>query len=760
MKKKGRISILILLGLVVGLVGESTSCSPAGTSRIWTDRTSYCIGDPIRIHFIVFEDGCPNLDCGVWIYDYGTDGSVSTLWKGGVQCDKTYTFTGRVMGPPGTERLKLYIQCYPIISGFEYWTQFEIRDCGNTSPEEVCDNGKDDDKDGKTDCNDSDCSRSSCCKDSDGDGVKDCDDKCPYERGSASNNGCPIEICDNGKDDDKDGKTDCNDSDCSRSSCCKDSDGDGVKDCDDKCPYERGSASNNGCPAGALRVIVDDDSGKKIQGVEIYLDGKLEGKTNSRGELTIENIEPGTHTVRASKAGFEDAREEVSIGGGREETVHLVLNRVRATINVIVKDESGKNVKDAKIYVDGAYEGKTNSNGVFIAKDIEPGTHTVRASKAGFEDAREEVSIGGGREETVHLVLHEIVSEEEEAEKEIRVRVSGNVYVVKFFEDGTKKVYRGNGDPETHKDTIEKAVFTANFVISIRDGPGLGFWEAYFSDEEEELEKEMKEAIRLRDGIKKAKDEHIWKDIGGDILMSVISALSGESVEPLLLFVVERAFGKEAEKALQVILGDWKGIIVDGAVDLLSGEVDDIREEILMQFEVATKASAEMVDSIEKLEGKFKIMDEKYSRIESGIEGSEIISYEQVDELFSVTRDYLDYYISYFNKKEEFLFETQQLLILSIKQHGARASIFAMINLCDDSYVPKESEFAARTLCYLRNSLSALASIAEADAEKAIVDCAEIYEEYDVYLKSIRSIQNTEKRALRKLDEYRRKLEK
>ena len=117
-------------------------------------------------------------------------------------------------------------------------------------------NNKDSDEDGVLDskdrCSNPGCNivdSSGCPKDSDSDGVNDCEDDCPYEKGSASNNGCKEH-----EDRDNDGITDDRDScynpDCriiDSSGCPKDSDSDGVNDCEDDCPYEKGSASNNGC---------------------------------------------------------------------------------------------------------------------------------------------------------------------------------------------------------------------------------------------------------------------------------------------------------------------------------------------------------------------------------------------------------------------------------------------------------------------------------------------------------------------------------
>jgi outer membrane protein OmpA-like peptidoglycan-associated protein len=86
------------------------------------------------------------------------------------------------------------------------------------------------------------------CPDRDGDGIMDKEDDCPDVAGLAKFKGCP--------DTDEDGVPDKIDQ-CPNTpkgcpvdavGCPLDSDGDGVIDCEDKCPTEKGPASNNGCP--------------------------------------------------------------------------------------------------------------------------------------------------------------------------------------------------------------------------------------------------------------------------------------------------------------------------------------------------------------------------------------------------------------------------------------------------------------------------------------------------------------------------------
>lgn len=124
--------------------------------------------------------------------------------------------------------------------------------CENQQPvPEVCDNGVDDDVDGRTDCADADCNGAPGCgpageicgngRDDDGDGVADCADADCFGELACEQ---AVELCDNDLDDDYDGFIDCADMDCMPDVACgeepaelcangNDDDGDGRVDCDD-----------------------------------------------------------------------------------------------------------------------------------------------------------------------------------------------------------------------------------------------------------------------------------------------------------------------------------------------------------------------------------------------------------------------------------------------------------------------------------------------------------------------------------------------
>ena len=97
--------------------------------------------------------------------------------------------------------------------------------------ESTCNDGVDDDGDGLTDCDDSDCKMDPVCRngrveicddniDNDGDGKVDCDDvMCTTTAYCQSMR--PTEVCNDGIDNDGDGKTDCDDSKCFNDNACQ-----------------------------------------------------------------------------------------------------------------------------------------------------------------------------------------------------------------------------------------------------------------------------------------------------------------------------------------------------------------------------------------------------------------------------------------------------------------------------------------------------------------------------------------------------------
>jgi hypothetical protein len=460
--------------IVFALLGNLPSGLFSSSTGIWTDKNSYCVGETITISWSVDSDFL------VDIILYKPDGQSTYIVKDGPHSGSR---TGIAGYPLGVRNVVLYIWGSAADS-----CKFEVKDCGGpgpTPPAPSCEEWL------IVNCNvggyklyiDGEYILTE-----DGDG--ECGVKLPKGRYTVKlkKEGCStvtksVEIV------------------CGRST---------YLNVTMSCREEEGT----------IKVYVKDDSGKKLKDAKIYLDGSYKGKTNSSGEYTIRDVEPGSHTVKATKSGYEDDSERVYVDAGETETVYLTLGggtegeapeievtwhvpkkyeigkggdlyftvrnkggdakgedklyisgdlisqgnfslqkgksrtsgwkgdfkvkekyvkngyveitfyvrmwndygsdtyeetrkipveveEEEGTIKVYVKDDSGKKLKDAKIYLDGSYEGKTNSSGEYTIRDVEPGSHTVKATKSGYEDDSERVYVDAGETETVYLTLGE-----------------------------------------------------------------------------------------------------------------------------------------------------------------------------------------------------------------------------------------------------------------------------------------------------------------------------------------------------------------
>jgi hypothetical protein len=190
----------------------------------------------------------------------------------------------------------------------------------------------------------------------------------------------------------------------------EDSDDDGIPDDQDQCPNEPGSPENKGCPksvsTGTIEMYVRDDSGNRLPGATVYLDGEYQGITDDEGYLRIEEVPEGSYTVSASKSGYEESSKKVSVHGGKTVKVYLYLEQEEkefGTIKVYVKDDSGNKLPGASVYLDSIYKGKTDNNGYLRIYDVSEGSYTVKVSKSGYEDDSKKVRVDAGKTETVYL---------------------------------------------------------------------------------------------------------------------------------------------------------------------------------------------------------------------------------------------------------------------------------------------------------------------------------------------------------------------
>ncbi|HYK20308.1 MAG TPA: carboxypeptidase regulatory-like domain-containing protein [Pyrinomonadaceae bacterium] len=96
---------------------------------------------------------------------------------------------------------------------------------------------------------------------------------------------------------------------------------------------------------GMIGGVVTDPTGAAIPGARITVTGQTgerTGTTNEGGIFRIENLEPGTYTVRVEQTGFKSAvANNITVNVGRESTLNLKLEAGEITATVDVTATAG-----------------------------------------------------------------------------------------------------------------------------------------------------------------------------------------------------------------------------------------------------------------------------------------------------------------------------------------------------------------------------------------------------------------------------------
>ncbi|MFQ6088114.1 MAG: PEGA domain-containing protein [Candidatus Methanofastidiosia archaeon] len=78
--------------------------------------------------------------------------------------------------------------------------------------------------------------------------------------------------------------------------------------------------------SGNLELNVMDNKGNSLSGADVYLDEKYVGKTSPSGNLLIEDLEEGVHSLSVTKSGYETFKGSVSVIPSKTQTQDVRLN--------------------------------------------------------------------------------------------------------------------------------------------------------------------------------------------------------------------------------------------------------------------------------------------------------------------------------------------------------------------------------------------------------------------------------------------------
>lgn len=171
---------------------------------------------------------------------------------------------------------------------------------------------------------------------------------------------------------------------------------------------------------GTVTGIVQDDSGQIVSSATVVLK-KYPGEefvdtktTNSIGQFSFDAL-PGTYVVTISKAGY-DAYTSSSFSVQSKQTVNLqsvlgniVLNSIRGTLTVSVKDDKGATINTATVTIrssTGAVVRSITTSGGTGSTQLAPGAYRVSAVSSGFaESLQQSTNITSNQTSSVSITL-------------------------------------------------------------------------------------------------------------------------------------------------------------------------------------------------------------------------------------------------------------------------------------------------------------------------------------------------------------------
>lgn len=180
-----------------------------------------------------------------------------------------------------------------------------------------------------------------------------------------------------------------------------------------------------------IGIVIDEKTKVFMPQAKIYLkEADKTVKSNQLGFFILESIPPGLYTLEASFSGYKAQRENVTIAKDQSTTISVQLlplsfgNLSSESPSKVASPEEGSerlsstdvsassdygalriksNVSDPVILVDNRPAGTGNK----VYRKIEPGQHTVTATREGYSDWAGQVTINPGQTLNLNIELAE-----------------------------------------------------------------------------------------------------------------------------------------------------------------------------------------------------------------------------------------------------------------------------------------------------------------------------------------------------------------
>jgi hypothetical protein len=139
--------------------------------------------------------------------------------------------------------------------------------------------------------------------------------------------------------------------------------------------------------AGPDIIVMLGSTGGKVGNMNVYLDGKLAGKTDWKGNFTFKEAPaPGNHTVLVSAKDLKNVTVDTSFA---EKPVVIKTEMSRGNnMTIHVTDKAGKQGIAGVSIINGDYKmGTTDASGDLVIKDCPAGIYLIKLEKDGYKSS-------------------------------------------------------------------------------------------------------------------------------------------------------------------------------------------------------------------------------------------------------------------------------------------------------------------------------------------------------------------------------------
>lgn len=134
-------------------------------------------------------------------------------------------------------------------------------------------------------------------------------------------------------------------------------------------------------------TAITGSTGGKVGNANVYVDDKLAGKTDSKGNFTFKEAPAaGNHTVLVSAKNMNNVTLSTDFS---QKPVIATMTPAKGgkTMTLHVKDSKSKNaIEGVSVYNGNYLMGKTDASGSLVIKDVPLGLYLVKLNKEGYKN--------------------------------------------------------------------------------------------------------------------------------------------------------------------------------------------------------------------------------------------------------------------------------------------------------------------------------------------------------------------------------------